>query len=157
MQKGKRKSFRPLDPKASIHLVLKSSRAKGEWSLLHRKNKNRVLDLMNKLAKENGVKVYQFANVGNHLHLLIQTRTRAGFQKFLRIFSGRLAMMITRARKGNPQGKFWDELAFTRIVRWGKDFIRLTHYLLKNQLEGLGLPTYFSRELLEKGIVLESG
>lgn len=158
LQKGKRKTFRPIDPKATIHLVLKSSRAKGEWSLLSRRHKIKIQDLMQKLAKENGIKVYQFANVGNHLHLLVQTRTRAGFQKFLRVFSGRIAMMITRAKKGNPQGKFWDELAFSRIVQWGKDFTRLTRYFLKNQLEGLGLSTYFSRELVTRGkIVLVPG
>src|SRR4051794_22703013 len=99
-QKGKRKTARPLDPKSTLHLVLKSSRAKATWSLLHRRNKIRVQDLLEKLARRNGVKVYRFVNVGNHLHLLIQVRDRVGFQKFLRVFAGQTAMIITGARKG---------------------------------------------------------
>ena len=33
------------------------------------------------------------------MHLLIQLRDREGFQKFLRVFSGRVALMITQAKK----------------------------------------------------------
>jgi len=154
LQVGKRKMARPIDPKATIHLVLKSSRAKGEWSMLHRRNKTRILDLLGQLAKENGIKIYRYANVGNHLHLLLKVRNRFGFQKFLRVFSGRVAMLVTRAKKGSPQGKFWDELAFTRIVQWGKDFNRVARYIIKNELEGLGLGTALSKLLERRGIVV---
>lgn len=157
LQKGKRKTFRPIDPKSSIHLVLKSKRAKGAWSLLHRRHKTRIQDLLKKLAKENGVKIYQYSNVGNHLHLLIKTKNREGFQKFLRIFSGRVAMLITQAKKGSPQGKFWDELAFTRIVQWGKDFTRLTRYFIKNEIESIGYSATFAKNLVRWGILIESG
>lgn len=158
IQKGKRKTFRPIDPKSTIHLVLKSSRAKGGWSLLHRRNKIRIQDLLEEQARENGIKVYQYSNMGNHLHLLIKTKSRAGFQKFLRVFSGRVAMLVTGARKGNAQGKFWDALAFTRIVRWGKDFARVIRYFFKNELERVGLGPEFSRRLAQRGaIVFESG
>lgn len=156
-QKGKRKTFRPIDSKAAIHLVLKSSRAKGLWSLLHRRNKTRIHDVLIRLAKENGIKVYRYSNVGNHLHLLLKAKDRRGFQKFLRVFSGRIAMIITQARKGNPQGKFWDSLAFTRIVQWGKDFTQVARYFLKNDLEGVGLTTAFAKKLVQRGMVLESG
>ena len=158
LQNGKRKGLRPIDPKATIHLVLKSSRAKGAWSLLHRRNKMRIHDLLLKLARENGIKIYRYTNVGNHLHLLIKIRNRSAFQKFLRVFSGRVVMFITDARKGNPQGKFWDSLAFTRIVQWGKDFTRVTRYFLKNELEGLGLATDFVKTLVQRGLIIfESG
>lgn len=151
LQNGKRKSARPIDPKSSIHLVLKASRAKGAWSLLNRRHKTRIQDLLLKLSKENGIKIYQFVNVGNHLHILLKTRDRNGFQRFLRIFSARVSMLITQAKKGNPQGRFWDELAFTRIVQWGVDFERITRYFIKNEMESFGYTTGFARELVQRG------
>jgi len=42
LTRGRRKTARPLDPKRPVHLVLRSSRAKGPWSLLHPKNERRV-------------------------------------------------------------------------------------------------------------------
>jgi len=66
-------------------------------------------------------------------------------------------MLITSARKGHPQGKFWDSLAFTRIVNWGKDFERITYYFFKNEIEGFGYPLAFARELAERGVVFETG
>jgi len=153
-QKGKRKTVRPLNPKTTLHLVLKSSRAKGTWSLLRREHKTRIHDLLQKIAKENGIKIYQYANVGNYLHLLLQLRDRKSFQKFLRVFSGRVALMITQAKRGRPQGKFWDELAFSRIVQWGNDFKRMISYLFKNELESLGYSTAFARELTQRGFVI---
>jgi len=63
-------------------------------------------------------------------------------------------MLVTHARKGNPQGKFWDSLAFTRIVQWGRDFKRLTHYFLKNELESLGKTAAFARTLAKRGILI---
>jgi REP element-mobilizing transposase RayT len=158
LQKGKRKTVRPIDPKSTLHLVLKSSRARGEWSLLHRRNKIRIQDLLDRLARKNGVKVYHYANVGNHLHLLIKVKDRNGFQRFLKIFSSKVALLVTQAKKGNPQGKFWDQLAFTRIVQWGKDFKRIAYYFFKNEMEGWGYASVFARTLTQKGkIIFESG
>jgi len=158
LQEGRRKSARPLNPKATLHLVLKSSRAKGEWSFMNRKHKTRIHDLLQKLAKENGIKIHQYANVGNHLHLLIQLRDRKSFQKFLRVFSGRVALMIAQAKRGNAQGKFWDELAFSRIVQWGRDFKRIVYYFFKNQLESRGYSSAFATELSQRGcVIVQSG
>ena len=47
-------------------------------------------------------------------------------------------MLVTGARKGHAVGKFWDELAFSRILGWGREFERVKSYLTKNILEGLG-------------------
>ena len=47
-------------------------------------------------------------------------------------------MLVTGARKGQAVGKFWDELAFSRILGWGREFERVKSYLTKNILEGLG-------------------
>ena len=147
-----------MDPKSTLHLVLKSSRARGQWSLLAKRNKLKVEDTLKKLARQNGIKIYRFINVGNHLHILIQAQRRENFQRFLRLFTGRVAMMITGAKKGNKQGKFWDGLAFTRVVKWGHDFKSMTRYFLKNEIESLGYQTQVAKQLIHQGqVVFESG
>ena len=67
LSKGRRKTARPMDPKRPLHLVLRSSRAKGPWSLLHPKNERRVKHELEVTSAKYGIRVYRFANVGNHL------------------------------------------------------------------------------------------
>ena len=152
LQKGKRKSARPLNPKTTLHIVLKSSRARGAWSMLRHKTK--IRDLLERVANENQIKIYQYSNVGNHLHLLVQLKDRKCFQKFLRVFSGRVALLVTGAKKGNAQGPFWNERPFTRIVEWGRDFKRMAYYFIKNELESRGYSGAFARNLVRRGFVL---
>ena len=136
---GKRKTFRPIDPKRPMHLVIRASQARGKWSFLHPDNERLVKSTIKKLSEENQVRIFQYANVGNHIHFLLQPKTRKGFQKFLRKLTGKIAMAITGAKKGRklPQ-RFWDLLAFTRVVHWGKAFKNTNHYLIKNLFEAMG-------------------
>ncbi len=136
---GKRKIARPIDLKRPLHVVLRSSMAKGQWSLLHLKNKNQINKLTQKIAKKYRIRIFRFVNVGNHIHLLIQTYSRKNFQSFLRELSGTIACLVTNAKKGKPIGRFWDKLAFSRIVFWGIDFKKLHTYLIKNIFEAHGL------------------
>lgn len=137
--KGKRKTMRPFDPKKAMHVVLRSSRAKGTWSLLHPKNKLHIHRIIYETADRCGVRIYRFVNVGNHIHLLFRAKSRKNFQTFLRIISGIIATLVTGATKANPVGKFWDKLAYSRIVSWGREFKALHAYLIKNLLEALGV------------------
>jgi len=62
-------------------------------------------------------------------------------------------MRITGARKGSPVAQstdsqeystkrgFWDRLAYTRIVSWGRDLGNLEQYFIKNLFEAAGLLT----------------
>jgi REP element-mobilizing transposase RayT len=139
-RKGKRKDARPIDPKRPIHLTLRSSQANGKRSMLHPENVKRTESLVRKIAKKRQLRVYRYVNVGNHLHLILKTPTRFHFQTFLRELAGSLAMMITGAGKGRAlAGRFWDQLAWTRIVNWGKDFQGLCRYFIKNIFESQGL------------------
>lgn len=88
-----------------------------------------------RLARANGIRIYELANVGNHLHLLIRFGNRIAFQRFLRTLSGLIARRVTGAKKGNPVGKFWEKLAFSRIVRFGKDFEGVRDYIELNEME----------------------
>jgi REP element-mobilizing transposase RayT len=135
---GKRKIARPIDPKRPLHVVLKSSRAKGEWSMLHPKKAKHVDTRSQAIAKKWGIRIYRQANVGNHIHFLLSTPSRRAFQGFLRELSGTLAMLITGAHKGNPVGKFWDQLAYSAVVQWGRHFRNVTDYVIKNLFESAG-------------------
>lgn len=147
-RKGKRKLARPIDTKRPMHVVLRSSRAQGEWSFLRRRHGDRVRRLIDATAKKCRVRIYEFANAGNHIHLLLKPASRKGFQAFLRTISGLIARLITGARRGRSiRGKFWDGLAFSRVVQWGRDFIGARGYLLRNRLEAIGFLDKTSRML----------
>lgn len=161
LAKGKRKTFRPVDPKQALHVVLRSSKAKGALSMLHPKHCNHVESFVRKTARRWGVRIYRFANVGNHIHLLIQVPTREAWKRFSKELSGGIAQIVTGARKGaaltrtkdmsvpeSAQRAFWDHLLFTRIVSFGRDFQGVGRYLIKNLFEAAGVPM---RRLLEKG------
>jgi REP element-mobilizing transposase RayT len=136
---GKRKTMRPLDPKQAVHLILKSSRALGPHSMLSPRHCNRIETLAHNLAKKWGIRIYRYANVGNHLHFLVKSRTRRAWRAFLRELSGSIAILVTGARKGQAE-KFWDQLAFTRIVKFGRDFNGVALYLIGNIFEAMGVP-----------------
>lgn len=147
LRRGRRKEARPLATKRPVHVVLRSSRARGQWSFLHTRNRMTVEKLARGTASAFGVKVRQFANSGTHLHLIVQGRRREGLQGFLRTFPALLARHITGAKKGSPKGRFWDALAYTRVVTWGRELIALRRYLLRNDLEAVGFLAHHERSL----------
>lgn len=147
IRKGKRKLARPFQSKQPMHIVLRASRANGHWSMLHSRHEKWISALVRKSAKSNQVRVHRFVNVGNHLHLLVQASSRDGFQRFLRTLTGRIAALVTRAIKGRPFGKFWDQLAYSRLVGWGRDLTGVVNYFIKNELEAMGLADLLPRDL----------
>jgi len=120
---------------------MRSSRARGKWSLLHPTHARIIDAYLTRTAAKWGVRLLERANVGNHLHLLIRVRSRREFQGFLRELAGGIAMRVTGARKSLElaDGRFWDELAYTRVVEWGRDLARTTRYIVTNLFEAAGL------------------
>lgn len=109
--------------------------------MLHKRNKSKIFLLTNEQARHFGVRIYRFSNVGNHLHLLVLPGSRKGFQNFLRSITGSIALLVTGTRKGNElERRFWDLLAFTRVLSWGREFRIVSIYFVKNLLESLGIP-----------------
>jgi REP element-mobilizing transposase RayT len=131
-------------------VVLRSSKALGRQSLLRPVHSRLIQKRLEETAGRWGVKVHRFANVGNHLHLLIRARSRSAWQGFIREFSGSVAMLVTGARKGHALGekRFWDHLVFTRLVAFGRDFDGVMNYLVKNLFEAQGIPM---KKLLSRG------
>jgi REP element-mobilizing transposase RayT len=122
--------------------------------MLSPKHCGKIHDFAHALARRCGVRLYRYANVGNHLHLLVKVPSRAVWKRFLKELAGGIALIVTGARKGQPLDRnesgrgFWDHLAFTRIVRFGRDYETVGRYLIKNLFEAAGVP---ARKLLAQG------
>lgn len=148
LRKGRRKTIRPLDPKKLVHIVLKSTQARGEKSLLSRRHKTAVDDLLVGSARKHHIRLKQRVNVGNHVHLLVTFTHRREFKAFIREIAGRIAMRVTGAGKTRELGTpFWDHRPYTRIVEWGKDLAGLARYFTKNLFESQGNGVAVAREL----------
>ncbi len=149
--KDKRKEARPFSHKNAIHLVFRSTRAKGVWSFLAPKNRLRVEKILENCARIYHIKIYRQVNVGNHLHLLVKTETKQysiaqkEFRSFLRRLAGEIAFQITGAKKGeafrcpDKDEGFWDARPYSRLVTWGREFEALAKYFTKNFLETFGV------------------
>jgi REP element-mobilizing transposase RayT len=135
LYKGRRKERRPFVPRAPMHLVLRSSRACKDLNLLRAKNATKVKAILQRQARRHRTTILEWVNVGNHLHLKVRAQTRQDFAAFLKSFTAMVARAITRARKGHPVGKFWDALAFSRVLRSKLELHVLDRYLSANVLE----------------------
>ena len=148
LSNGRRKTTRPLCIKRPLHIVMRAPRAKGAWDLLRKENAKLLHTLLQKYSKQFDVRVYQFANVSNHCHFLVKAKTKEGFRNFLRVLAGQLAQRVTKARPGNPlKHRFWELIAYTRIVEWGRAYTYAKNYLYKNILQATrSKPFVFLRE-----------
>jgi REP element-mobilizing transposase RayT len=142
---GKRKIARPVDTRRPLHIVLRSSRARRSWSMLRPEIAPHIRRAIASLARRYDVRVYRHANVGNHIHLLATVRSRPALQSFLRVFAGVTARLVTGARRGRPVGRFWDRLAYSRIVLWGREFRTVGIYVRKNVAEARGFRPHAPR------------
>jgi REP element-mobilizing transposase RayT len=146
LHKGRRKLFRPMDPKKTLHLVFRSERAKGNWSLRRFKHIEHIKRLTYFLATRNRVKIIEYANGGNHLQLLVHAKDRNAFKRFTRTLTGLIARLVTGAKKGNAVGKFWDALFFSRVLEWGRDYFTVKSYVIQNDREASGEIPYTPRK-----------
>ena len=144
LKKAKNRTYgRPLSVKQSMHLVLRSTKAKGLSSFATSSNRKLVRQLVNKFAYKYGIRIYNFANVGNHLHLHIKLSNRYAFEKFIRAFTGAIAIKLGnfdkwKGAKKNAQDRFFDYRPFTRIVTGLRAILTLQDYIRLNEIEGYG-------------------
>jgi hypothetical protein len=132
---GHRKLERPLNTRRWHHLVLKSDKAVGKMSFLSFKNKPMVEGILYGKAKKFGVVIGDLANVGNHIHLKVRITTRGNFQKYLKSVTTLIARKITGACRGKPFGRFWQGLAFTRVLTSYTEELNLKGYFTANRME----------------------
>ena len=146
--KGNPREARPISTKRPIHLVMRSSLARGEHSFLRPGRARHVQKLVHELARRKGVKIYRFANSGNHLHFVLLARSRESFRAYLRALTGILARVTLGVERGRARAiRFWDARPFTRVLEWGRDFRGACAYLLQNELEAIGFVAYRPRKL----------
>jgi REP element-mobilizing transposase RayT len=127
------KRSRPLDSKLPIHLSLRAHK-----SLMRLPKTIRLVDSQVEwICKKHGVTLYKYANVGNHLHLVIKIPQRRRWNAFIRELSGRIAQLVREKLK--LEGEFWTQRPFTRLVKgWQKAFQVAKDYVYLNWCEGEG-------------------
>ena len=133
---GRRRRQRPLSFKRPIHFVLRSTKAAGRWSFLHRSNRKCILGWLAHFEKRTGLKIYEKAVVSNHLHLLVRLPDRKSYNRFIRAFSGTLPRSVFRFE--DPTESFWDHRPFSRVLEWGRDYRRAKAYVIQNEREAQG-------------------
>lgn len=145
----KRKNIRPLDTKMPLHIILKSDKAKGIYTLI--KFNNQISEIIYKLAGKFDVTVYEKNINFNHIHLLVRGKTRKGLQNFFRSLAGIIARLVTGAQKGKAFGKFWSYLLYSRVLNsWKRDFTNVRNYIIQNAKEVLGLIPHKKRKTRPK-------
>lgn len=158
-----RSRARPLATRYTMHLVLRASKAKGQWSFKRPKNENKIQKIVQRFSTRYGVKVLSLANVGNHLHFQIKLSNRHLYKPFIRAITSAIAMAVTgtsrwKPLKKTPKDKFWDYRPFTRIVQSLTAFLSLRDYIKMNELEGCGYERDHAKWILTQNrVCLESG
>jgi REP element-mobilizing transposase RayT len=144
--KGNPREARPVSTKRPMHLVMRSTLATGARSFLSPHRAKRIDALIRSVGRDKGVRIYRYANSGNHLHLIVLPRSRVAFRSFLRAITGLIARITLAVERGRAAGlKFWDARPFTRILEWGRDFKAVSDYLTENTLEAIGFIPYRPR------------
>lgn len=145
------KTARPISTKEAMHVVMRSSLANGRHSMLQKILAKKIRQTIDTQAKRFQIRIYGFANVGNHLHLLVRAPHRDLFKGFLRAISGLIARITLGVERGNAKSiKFWDQRPFTRIVSWKRDFIGVKKYVLQNFNEAMGFIPFSPRRSVAK-------
>ena len=113
------------------------------------------------------IRVYEMAIVSNHIHIVVKGKHRRDLQNFFRVMAGHIAQEILRAfpilpiekarRGGAPsagsmttkmretENKFWQTRIYSRIVSWGREYLRVKKYVIQNAQEAFGLIPYKPR------------
>ena len=147
LKKSNAKTARPISTKEAMHIVLRSSMAHGKYSMLNQNRAKKIRQCIDTQAKRFHVKIYEFANVGNHLHMLVRATQRGLFKGFLRAISGLIARITLNVQRGQAKKiKFWDQRPFTRIVSWKRDFDSVKKYVIQNFNEAMGFVSYKPRK-----------
>jgi hypothetical protein len=102
IRRGRRKLERPVSVRKPIHVTLHSDRAHGDWSML--RHQRRVREALRVCARRSAVRIYDFANVGTHLHLLVRARQRPAFRAF---FAGRSLASSREPSPARDEGAQW--------------------------------------------------
>ena len=132
---GRRKGKRLLVKKRPTHLILKS-----RYILVtHRRwIEGRIQDYAHRF----GIRIFQYAICGDHIHFAIQIQNADYYKKFIRSLTGVVAREMGKG--------IWRLLPFTRIASWGANFRNLIAYIQKNHDETTLGRKYEPRKRMKK-------
>lgn len=141
--KGHRKSARPLSRKYVVHVVMKSSQARGSNSLLGPCQARMVRQVLRLQSQKTGVQLLDVVNLGMYLHLTLRIPSRKAYTDFIRASSGLIARKILKKERGGAvdssrkaslkgQKGFWDSRPLTQILKSDKGWHSFFRQLRKN-------------------------
>ncbi len=128
----------------SVHITLRSLKAKGVHSFQHHSKRERIRHFVESFSAKKGVQILAFANVGNHLHLHVRLYNKALYKAWIRGLSSGLAMIAMGLeglkRLSAAKEKFWYQRPFSRVIQSVRHFLNTKKYIEVNVLEGMGMP-----------------
>jgi REP element-mobilizing transposase RayT len=129
------KRKRPLDSKLPIHLTLRANQSGMRAPNTH-VGVNRIAT---SVARKYHVKLYEYANVGNHIHAVIKIPHAQAWAGFIRELTGRIALYMKLKGRAIKEQRFWKYRPHTRLVQgWQQAFRTAKQYVVLNQLEAEG-------------------
>jgi REP element-mobilizing transposase RayT len=151
-KRSKGRGTRPLSVKYCMHLVLRSSLARGAWSFVRGANRTMINGVLARQAAASGVELLGVGNAGNHLHLRVKFSSKKQYLRFIRAVAGEIALKIKKISHAEAKldRNFWDQRPFSSIVASSRYVARLKDYVEINELEGRGFGRAFSRLLVQK-------
>jgi REP element-mobilizing transposase RayT len=100
---------RPLSTRESMHLTLRSTKARGDWSFRRGANPAKIDAIIKKFTAKYGVRVISKSNDGNHLHLHVRLANRQSYKPFIRAVTAAIAMAVTGACRWRTKAKIMGE------------------------------------------------
>jgi hypothetical protein len=150
------KTARPLAAKTPVHVVMRSPMAKGHLSLLFFDRD--IKKIIRKQSESCQIRVYDFANAGNHLHFVCVMKSIRGWKTFIRAVSGLIARLVLKAERGSAVGaRFWQGRPWTRILTWGRAYKAIQKYLSLNKLEAIGFCRATAKIVQSLGLFARDG
>ena len=148
LKKSHAKVARPLSTKHAMHLIFRSSQARGGWSFLQPYNVKLIQNIIKRQGKTFRITLLAQKNAGTYLQFVIRGKTKNEIKNFIRTISALIARYTQRVHKGSAAKKeFWDQRPFTRIVEGYTGLRVALGNIVQNELEALGVIPYVSNSL----------
>ena len=148
--------------KTPLHLTLRSDFAVGARSL--RRHRPLIKKVLTRSSRRFNIRIYEYAVVSNHIHIVIKGKRRSDLQNFFRVVAGHIAQEILRVypivhtvltQRGavppkpatrEKENEFWQTRIYSKITNWGRHFRNVIAYVIQNELEASGVIAYTPRK-----------
>lgn len=117
-----RKTARVIGIRETNHVVMKAI------TPLLRLHHELVKDVIRETQQRYGVKLYALAIMEDHVHFLIQVPSRKAFADSMRFLASQIALKM-------GMGRLWMKRCWSRLVRWGWDFLGVRRYIEANPMK----------------------